>query len=480
MEQEAIGNLKGSTKTVNSNPIEVSSNHVDVPMVSIESLNAELNWVTKCIKHSTDSYHNQHALDRSIFEICELKEGIYTDFVQKYDFGIAERMTLGLSILVNLKPEIFDCFLTPNPETGKPFREYGGIIDKNTFQFKPTLRTVIFILSNGNGEAFIKYQNILRSNNRLFTEQIVNLYSVGEYQNYLPDSLIQLDSAYIDFLLAGDIPRLDSGSNFPAKLLETNKTFDDLVLKPSAKDQLKPALNYVRIQQELYLNKDVGKKIKKGFVLLLYGPPGTGKTLTASIIGNELNTQVYQIDSSLVVSKYIGETEKNLERVFKRLEGKNCILFFDEADAMFGKRTEVLDSKDRYANQGVSYLLQRMEKFDGLIILATNYEANFDDAFKRRILTKIHIGRPDVSERIQLWNNALPNGYSYISQAFVEALSEHFAFTGANIAVVIKMSIEKAFSEGKTVLSANLMAPFLEIVGREVAGANYRPLTFKD
>lgn len=479
MAQELIKSSKKEMKVVQALALDTYVNKADPCENNIKGLQTELNWLTKIIEHRTNAHVNNDSFDQSLFELIDLKNGSYSDLIQKFNFSLVERITLALSILVNIKPEVFDCFLTVNQNTGKPFREYGGIIDKSTFQFKPTLRTAIFLLSGGNNEKFIHYQNILRLNNKLFTEQIVNLYSVGEHQNYLPDSLIQLDSAYIDYLLAGDIPRLDSGSNFPAKLLETNKTFDDLVLKESAKQQLQPALNYVKVQKELYSDDAVNGKLNKGFVLLLHGPPGTGKTLTASIIGNELNTQVYQIDSSLVVSKYIGETEKNLERVFSRLEGKNCILFFDEADAMFGKRTEVLDSKDRYANQGVSYLLQRMEKFDGLIILATNYEKNFDDAFKRRILTKIHIGRPDVSERIQLWNNALPNGYSFSSTDFVDALSEHFNFTGANISVAVKISVEKAFSENTKVLTSDLMKPFLEIVGREVIGANYRPLNFK-
>jgi len=447
---------------------------------NLNAINIELDWLAGIIEQRTNARLNDIPINDTPIELFELEEGTYFELVNKFNLGLAERMVLGLTVLVNLKPEVFDRFLIANPETGKPFREYGGIIDKQTFQFKPTLRTAIYLLSGGDSLKFVYYQNILRSNNRLFTEQIVNLYSVGEHHNYLPDSLIQLDSAYVDYLFAGEIPRLDSGNNFPAKLLETNKTFEDLVLKESAKKQLEPALNYVKVQQKLYANNEVGNKIKKGFVLLLHGPPGTGKTLTASIIGNELKTQVYQIDSSLVVSKYIGETEKNLERVFKRLEGKNCILFFDEADAMFGKRTEVQDSKDRYANQGVSYLLQRMEKFDGLIILATNYEKNFDDAFKRRILTKIHIGRPGVEERIKLWSNALPDGYSYQSKKLVEALSKHFDFTGANIAVVVKMSVEKAFSEGAKVLTHDLIAPFTEIVGREVAGVGFRPLNFKE
>lgn len=459
--------------TANSSIAQESS------ITNLASIDKELDWLTEIIEKRTDRQLNGTFLENSSLQPIELRGGTYAELVNKFNLGLAERMVLGITILLNLKPEVFDRFLIANSDTGKPFREYGGIIEKHTFQFRPTLRTAIYLLSGGDSQKFVYYQNILRSNNRLFTEQIVNLYAIGEHQNYLPDSLIQLDSAYVDYLFAGDIPRLDAGKNFPAKLLETDKTFDDLILKESAKKQLEPALNYVKVHQELYSNKNVGAKLKKGFVLLLYGPPGTGKTLTASIIGNELNTQVYQIDSSLVVSKYIGETEKNLERVFQRLEGKNCILFFDEADAMFGKRTEVQDSKDRYANQGVSYLLQRMEQFDGLIILATNYEKNFDDAFKRRILSKIHIGRPDIEERIQLWNNTLPEGYSYQSEAFLDALANHFDFTGANIAVVVKMSVEKAFTENTKVLTPELMAPFLEIIGREVIGANYRPLIFK-
>lgn len=445
--------------------------------VNTSVIGAHIKWLDEIIQKRTIKAGSENTFFTDQTVGVDLKDDPLSVLIQKFDLGIAERLVLALCIVSNLKPELLDRFLVVNPETEKMHRHYGGVINRRSLRFQPTLRTAIFLLSGNDTDQFLYYQSKLRSNNILFREQIVNLYSTEEHQDYAPDCIIQLDSAYVDYLFSGDIPRLDSGNNFPAKLLETNKTFADLVIKESAFKQLQPAINYVKVQQALYSNKSIQNKVKRGFVLLLHGPPGTGKTLTASILGNELNTQVYQIDSALVVSKYIGETEKNLERVFNRLEGKNCILFFDEADSLFGKRTEILDSKDRYANQGVSYLLQRVEQFDGLVILATNYEKNFDEAFKRRILSSVFIGRPSVEERILLWERSLPEGYSFSSENLVKALAKHFDFSGANISVVIKLCVEFAFSQGVTELSLKLMSPFLDLVGREVAGGGYRPLT---
>ena len=133
------------------------------------------------------------------------------------------------------------------------------------------------------------------------------------------------------------------------------------------------------------------------------GPPGTGKTMTASLLGKEFNKDVYRIDLSQIVSKYIGETEKNLEKIFVKAEHKDWILFFDEADALFGKRSNVQSAHDKYANQEVSYLLQRVEDFSGLIILASNYKTNIDSAFVRRFNAIIHFPMPGHHERFELW-----------------------------------------------------------------------------
>jgi len=140
---------------------------------------------------------------------------------------------------------------------------------------------------------------------------------------------------------------------------------------------------------------------------LFTGEPGTGKTMAAEVVAADLGLDLYVIDLSSVVDKYIGETEKNLERIFAGAEGVNGVLFFDEADALFGKRSEVSDAHDRYANLEVAYLLQRMERFDGLAILATNLRANLDEAFARRLSLLVEFTRPDAAHRRTLWQRYL-------------------------------------------------------------------------
>ena len=163
----------------------------------------------------------------------------------------------------------------------------------------------------------------------------------------------------------------------------TDQSWDDLVLAEDTVKQVEQIKNWLR--QSL-----TEKKLTKGYRSLFLGPQGSDKKLTAALIGKEFDKPVYQIDLSNVVSKYIGEMEKNLEIIFDRAEGKEWILFFDEADALFGKRTDVKDAHDKYSNPEVSYLLQRIEDYNGLVILATNMKNNIDAAFTRRFNSVIH------------------------------------------------------------------------------------------
>jgi SpoVK/Ycf46/Vps4 family AAA+-type ATPase len=146
----------------------------------------------------------------------------------------------------------------------------------------------------------------------------------------------------------------------------------------------------------------------KGLNVLFAGPSGTGKTMSAEIIAGELGLDLYKIDLSGVISKYIGETEKNLARIFSEAETSNAILFFNKADALFGKRSEVRDSHDRYANVEISYLLQKMEEYEGMVILATNLRKNMDDAFVRRMHFTVEFPFPGERERHRIWSRTWP------------------------------------------------------------------------
>jgi len=178
--------------------------------------------------------------------------------------------------------------------------------------------------------------------------------------------------------------------------ISTDRSWGDLVLTDENAKQIEEIKNWLKQFTAVKVKSfEKKKKLKPGYRSLFYGPPGTGKTLTAAIIGREFGLPVYKIDLSSLVSKYIGETEKNLGIVFERAEDTGGILFFDEADALFGKRTTVKEAHDKYANQQVSHLLERMEAYNGLVILATNMKSNIDEAFKRRFNSVIYFPIPE-------------------------------------------------------------------------------------
>ena len=186
---------------------------------------------------------------------------------------------------------------------------------------------------------------------------------------------------------------------------------------------------------------------------MFYGPSGTGKTLTAGLLGKVFKKEVYRIDLSQIVSKFIGETEKNLESVFRRAESKNWILFFDEADALFGKRTNVQSSHDKYANQEVSYLLQRVEDYPGLMILASNFKTNLDEAFLRRFHAVIHFPMPNVAERLQLWQKAIPASLSPDASVDLQELAKQYEMSGASILNAVQYAALAAFAVNTKELS---------------------------
>jgi len=187
-----------------------------------------------------------------------------------------------------------------------------------------------------------------------------------------------------------------------------------------------------------------------GYRSLFYGPSGTGKTLTATLIGAELGVDVYRIDLSMVVSKYIGETEKNLANVFDQAQHKNWILFFDEADALFGKRTQTTSSNDRHANQEISYLLQRVEDYPGVVILATNLKANIDEAFARRFQSLVYFPLPDVIQRQQLWENMLSGPPGLAVGVDLARLAQSYQLSGGAITNVVRYGAISALQNNRS------------------------------
>jgi len=271
---------------------------------------------------------------------------------------------------------------------------------------------------------------------------------------------------YSDRLIYGKHTSPQFSINFPAKKIAPLKTagddhrlpsLDDLVIPQEAKAQIDELKSWLTYNEELMTRYKMKGRLKKGYRALFYGPPGTGKTFAAQILGNDLHKEVYRIDLSMVVSKYIGETEKNLELLFARAEDKGWVLFFDEADALFGKRTNVRDAHDKYANQEVSYLLQRMEDYNGLVILATNMKNNIDEAFIRRFNLILKFPFPDENQRALIWQKSLPGNTIFLRKTITRDGAEgkedpvdipeavkKYELTGGNIINIVHYTCIKA------------------------------------
>jgi SpoVK/Ycf46/Vps4 family AAA+-type ATPase len=235
-----------------------------------------------------------------------------------------------------------------------------------------------------------------------------------------------------------------------AKKIEPRHTWSDLVLPPDPVTQLHEMCDQMRYRPLVLGEWGFDRKLSlgKGLNALFAGPSGTGKTMAAEVIACDLGLDLYKIDLSTVVSKYVGETEKNMERIFTAARNSNAILFFDEADALFGKRSEVRDAHDRYANVEISYLLQKMEEYDGLVILTSNLNKNMDEAFVRRMHFTVEFPYPEQEARREIWAITFPTEAPVSLEVDLDLLAERYRLTGGNIRNVVLTAAFLAARDG--------------------------------
>lgn len=344
-------------------------------------------------------------------------------------------------LLTVLAPHILPSFLHDiinelSPQGGD-FPEWGGIKPEKYRGILPTGETVLYILAGKNMKKRAKIQLFFNEDHWFYKSQIILLKSVSEEFPKMSGQLI-MPLETVDLLLFGESSLPKFSSDFPAELVKTKMKWKDLVLEKTTFEQIHQIRLWLKYEKALRYEYGLDKRLNPGYRALFHGEPGTGKTLTASLLGKEFDMPVYRIDLSQIVSKYIGETEKNLSRIFSRAENKKWILFFDEADALFGKRTSIKDSHDRYANQGVSYLLQKTENFNGLIILASNLKENIDNAFVRRLNQIIAFPKPKFDERLALWKKTIPTQLK-LRPALLKKISKEFELTGAQIVSAVSL-----------------------------------------
>jgi hypothetical protein len=364
-------------------------------------------------------------------------DGFISEFIIENNLTETDILLLVLALVPHLKPDFLSSIIAEYLPNGGELPEFGGIKTKNHRGILPTGETAQFLIAGNDLDDRISFYNYLHNESFLYQKRIIKIETVPYGEPKL-SGLLVLEDEYIEKFITGKILKPQLSSIFPAQLIETQLEWEDLVLNSSTLNQIKEIETWLKFNEILLHEWDMKAKIKPGFRVMFHGAPGTGKTLTASLLGKYTKRDVYRIDLSTVISKYIGETEKNLSSLFDKATDKEWILFFDEADAVFGKRTNVRDAHDKYANQEVSYLLQRIENHPGLVILASNFKTNIDTAFTRRFQSIIEFEVPSYSERLKLWENNLPKGIRIAEDVNLNEISKKYDITGANIVNIIQ------------------------------------------
>jgi len=375
-------------------------------------------------------------------------DGDYAELVHAAGLDADERLVLALALAPHLKPQLLDMLFVRNRNLDRGFSEFGGWKGRSHGGFLPTCETAAFLLAGEDLARRFALQRLLDEDRPLRRHGLLRLQHDGPGEPWLSAAL-HVSGDTLERLATGEARKPDYGVGFPARRITTRLGWSDLVLDGEVMDEVQAIVTWYRHGQRLLRDWRLDKALKPGYRSLFYGPPGTGKTLTATLIGQEVGCDVYRIDLSMVVSKFIGETEKNLAQVFDQAQSRQWILFFDEADALFGKRTATSSSNDRYANQEVSYLLQRVEDFPGTVILATNLKANIDDAFARRFQSLVHFPMPDAEQRRLLWEGMVRHTGRLGDDVDLQGLAERHELSGGAIANVVRFGALGALQAGR-------------------------------
>ncbi|HSI41930.1 MAG TPA: ATP-binding protein [Xanthobacteraceae bacterium] len=427
-------------------------------------LDAELDWFARLRDARFQRYFELAGLPElePLPAPPDLGGSSYARYLAHLGIDAEERLALVLALVPHLRPRLFDVFHIRNTTFDRRFTEFGGVRGPED-GFHPTGETLAFLLGGENLEARLRVAALLGPQRTLAKRNV--LTPAADDAMKAP---LRLAAEALDAILWGETRGPEFGAAFPAQRLETELDWDDLVLHPGIRAQIGEIAAWIAHGPTLMDDWGMRRLLRPGYRSLFHGPPGTGKTMTATLIGKATGRPVYRIDLALMVSKYIGETEKNLARVFDGAQSRDWILFFDEADALFGRRGETRDAHDRYANQEVAFLLQRIETFDGIAILASNLRDNIDPAFARRFESIVHFPMPRTEERAQLWRRGLPRQARLAGDVDLDDIARAHALSGGAIMNAVRFAALAALTEGgRPITRAHLLHAIRREYGKE-------------
>ncbi|MFT7036910.1 MAG: hypothetical protein ACJA2S_005451 [Cyclobacteriaceae bacterium] len=417
---------------------------------SLKTLSLELKWLEDMIAYSLNYYFEAgETMDVPIAPDLSQDQSFYGTLVNSHGFDEIERLVMIIALAPHMRPSIFDVFFTKNKNYDRYYAEFGGIKGEKHGGFLPTGETAAFIIAGLDLDKRFRLYRCFEDDHNFAKENILSIGFTSKHEPLWSGELI-VSQEFLSHVTLNEQYKPRYSPTFPAHLLSTKLDWSDAFFEHSVQHDLAHIQSWIASKEKILSIDGMNKYLKNGYRALFYGPPGTGKSMTSALIGKSLGMDVYRIDLSSIVSKYIGETEKNLESVFKIAENKGWILFFDEADALFSKRMSTSSSNDMFANQQVSYLLQRIEDFNGVAILATNFKDNIDDAFLRRFQSIVYFPKPNQSIRAKLWKKYFSS--FDIEHIDIDQIAADYEISGGSMLNVLRYCAIEFQKSGKGVI----------------------------
>lgn len=422
---------------------------------SLRNLECEMTWLRQCI-----DWRMTLCLGRDAEPGDELpapppveEDGsAFTEFIIRNDLSAHERLIMALAMANRIKPNLLNR-LTDDPVV---FRAFKACKSERGNTVVPTAETAMYIIA-GDDDIILRMrcQAMLEAEHLFYKQSVISIGEGGTGESPYNGPLA-ISSSFYDLFTRNTYRRPRFSNEFPAHLLTTNLEWEDMLLMPFTQSRLEEAKAYLQHFDTLVNDWGMHKHSRPGCRILFYGDSGTGKTLAATLLGKHLNKDVYRVDISAVTSKYIGETSKRLESLFNIAESKGWIIFIDEGDALLGQRTSADNShpSTHYANQDTAFLLQRIESYDGIIIVATNLRTNIDRAFARRFQSMVRFQFPDHSIQYQLWMDNLPKKCPLAPGIDLMSIVQKHPLSPASIINVIFRVSVLALQKGASAISA--------------------------
>jgi hypothetical protein len=431
------------------------SNGKIIDRQAVPTIVMEQKWLALCIAQrlATNENTDKENTIGNLLPVLDACDDEYARLIKKHRFNPEERLLLALALCNHYDPRMLnDLMSTPLLQM-----KCRALKTVNGLSVLPTAETFFYLVAGNNSEDYIRLHGYFSTGHPFYRDSILDLGdSVNGASRF--DGGLNISITYRDLLLYNQYQPPRFSSEFPAHLLSTKLTWDDLVLMPQTQNLLGEMKNRL-IYEATIRNWETprGKlddHMRPGMRVLLYGASGQGKTLTTALFGKLLKRDVYRIDLSSIISKYVGETSRNLRTLFDTAERKDWIIFIDEGDALLGMRSDLSSNQSSTAhnnNQDVAYILQRIETFHGIVFVATNLASNIDPAFERRFEGRIQYLALSADKQRQVWENVWPNRLKTDNANITALLTEYPLSPASIVNVVQRIAILMAHKQEETV-----------------------------